>query len=146
MSLIRVWLGLVAVAVALGIAAWASDFLTLQGERTVFTVECSAGVWAGDRCSGKLVSGPRYRYRALKAHSEVIFWIVGGVEPSAKFSACVIQDGRNWRCQPNADASRSITLEMVQGVPVAGPPALTRSFHMVSKWRWYLLEHGIASG
>ena len=43
----------------------------MQGERTIYTVECQAGSWNGDRCSGQLVAGPRYRYRALPPHSEV---------------------------------------------------------------------------
>ncbi|NUZ05122.1 hypothetical protein [Piscinibacter koreensis] len=137
----RVWLGVGVVLAGLVLAAWASDFLTMQDERTIFTVRCIGGEWAGERCTGKLAAAPRYRFRALKPHGEVVFWIVGGSEPSGKLSNCVIQDGRNWRCEPSADASRSITLEMAQGTPVAGMPG-TLGFHRIPKWRWYLLRQG----
>src|SRR5436190_2523773 len=51
---------------------WASDWITLQDERTVFTADCARGIWQGARCSGDLVAGPRYRVHALKAHGEVV--------------------------------------------------------------------------
>jgi len=31
--------------IALGLVAWATDWVTLQGERTIYTVECVAGRW-----------------------------------------------------------------------------------------------------
>lgn len=135
---------------ALGFAAWASDFVTMQGERTIYTVDCAKGVWQGDRCTGQVVAGMRYRYRALKPHGEVIFWTVGTREPSGKFSECTIQDGRNWACKTCADAARSITLQMSQGMPVAAAPvasapAMTRPFRAVSKWRWLLLQRGFTA-
>lgn len=140
--MVRIWAFVIVILAALGFAAWASDFVTMQGERTVYTVECSNGAWQGNRCAGKLVAGNRYRYRALKPHSEVIFWTVGAKEPSGKFGECTIQDGRNWQCKPNADAARSITLQMAEGAPIAGPAEVTRSFRAVSKWRWLLLQRG----
>ena len=143
--MVKVWALVFLVLAALGFAAWASDFVTMQGERTVYTVECANGTWQGDRCSGRVTAGTRYRYRALKPHSEVIFWTVGTNEPSGKFSECSIQDGRNWICKTCADASRSITLQMAQGHPVPGAPAVTRPFRAVSKWRWLLLQRGFTS-
>jgi hypothetical protein len=140
--MVRVWSLVVLVLAALGFAAWASDFITVQGERTVYTVECVGGAWQGDRCAGHVAAGARYRYRAVKPHSEVIFWTVGTAEASGKFSDCKIQDGRNWACQVCPDATRSITLQMAQGVPVSGPDAVTRPFRQVSKWRWMLLKRG----
>ena len=140
--MIRVWAFVVVVLAALGFAGWCSDFVTMQGERTVYTVDCHNGTWQGDRCSGQVVAGPRYRYRALTAHSEVIFWTVGSKEPSGKFGECTVKDGRNWQCKPNADATRSITVQMAEGVPVAGPAGVTRSFRAVSKWHWLLLQRG----
>ena len=137
---------MIALFVALGFAAWASDFVTMQGERTVYTVDCDGGSWQGDRCSGKVKAGTRYRYRALKPHNEVIFWTVGTSEPSGKFEDCRIQDGRNWVCKVCADASRSITLEMAQGKPVVTADAATRPFRAVSKWRWLLLRRGYTTG
>ena len=138
--MVRVWGFVIAVIAALGFAAWASDFVTMQGERTIYTVDCRDGAWTGNRCAGKLVAGPRYRYRALAPHKEVIFWTVGSDEPSGKFGECAIQDGRNWVCQANGDAARSITLQMVEGLPIAGPG--TKPFRAVSKWRWMLLKRG----
>ena len=141
--MVRVWAFVIAVLAALGVAAWASDFVTMQGERTIYTAECRNGDWAGDRCAGALVAGHRYRYRALTPHSEVIFWTLGTSEPSGKFGECTIKDGRNWICKPNADAPRSITLQMVEGMPIAGPPgAVTKPFRPVSKLRWILLQRG----
>ena len=115
--MVRVWAFVLLVLVALGFAAWASDFVTMQGERTVYTVDCTNGAWQGDHCSGQVAAGTRYRYRALKPHGEVIFWTVGTNEPSGKFKECTIQDGRNWVCKVCPDAARSITLQMAQGVP-----------------------------
>ena len=83
--MVRVWAFVLLVLVALGFAAWASDFVTMQGERTVYTVDCTNGAWQGDHCSGQVAAGTRYRYRALKPHGEVIFWTVGTSEPSGKF-------------------------------------------------------------
>jgi hypothetical protein len=141
----RVWAFVILVLAALVFAAWASDFITMQGERTVYTVECHNGVWAADLCSGNLVAGHRYRYRALKPHNEVIFWTVGTKERSGKFDECAITDGRNWVCQPGSDAPRSITLEMSGGAAVPGPAGVTLPFRAVSKWRWLLLGRGLSS-
>jgi hypothetical protein len=140
--MVKVWAFLLALLVALGFAAWASDFVTLQGERTIYTVDCDGGKWDGDRCTGKVKAGTRYRYRALKPHNEVIFWTVGSKEPSGKFEDCKIEDGRNWACKTCADASRSITLQMAHGKPVVDASLGTRPFRAVSKWRWLLLRRG----
>ncbi|MEP7302204.1 MAG: hypothetical protein ABI699_11795 [Caldimonas sp.] len=140
--MVRVWAFVVASLAALCFAAWASDFLTMQGERTVYTVDCRDGAWQRNHCAGTLVAGNRYRYRALKHHHEVIFWTLGSSEPSGKFAECTVRDGRNWVCKPNGDAIRSITLQMADGVPIAGPANMTRPFRAVSKWRWLLLQRG----
>jgi len=144
--MVRVWAIVIAILCALGFAAWASDFVTMQGERTVYTVDCVGGSWQGDHCSGHVAAGTRYRFRALKPHGEVIFWTVGSKEPSGRFSDCKVQDGRNWVCQVCADASRTITLQMVQGKPVADAAAVTRPYRAVSKWRWLLLQRGYTAG
>jgi hypothetical protein len=146
MPMVRVWSFVLLLLAALGFAAWASDFVTMQGERTIYTVDCEGGGWQGDRCSGRVAAGKRYRYRALKPHGEVIFWTVGTKEPSGKFSECTIQDGRNWTCKVCADAARSITLQMTHGLPVAAAPTVTRPFRAVSKWRWLLLQRGFTNG
>ncbi len=143
--MVRVWAFVAVVFSGLGFAAWASDFVTMQGERTVYTVDCVGGAWQGERCTGHLVAGARYRYRALKPHGEVIFWTLGTKEPSGKFENCQIQDGRNWVCEVCPDAARSITLRMAQGAPVPDSPPVTRPFRSVSKWRWLLLERGFTA-
>jgi hypothetical protein len=143
--MVRVWALVAAIFAALGFAAWASDFVTMQGERTIYTVDCRDGAWQGDRCSGRVAAGHRYRFRALKPHGEVIFWTVGSKEPTGRFSDCAIQDGRNWVCKANADARRSITVKMAQGAPVCEPSAGTLPFRSVSKWRWILLARGLAT-
>ena len=143
--MVRVWAFVIAVVSVLVFAAWASDFLSMQGERTIYTVECQGGAWQGDHCPGQVAPGRRYRYRALKPHNEVIFWTVGSKEASGKFDDCAIQDGRNWVCKAGPDAARSITLQMVQGAPVPGPTTVTRPFRAVSKWRWLLLQRGMTA-
>ncbi len=142
----RVWSFVIFLLALLAFAGWASDFVTMQGERTIYTVECTGGAWQGDHCAGHVAAGKRYRYRALKAHGEVIFWTVGARERSGKFEACTIVDGRNWVCQPGPDAARSVTLQMDKGLPVPGPSAVTLPFRAVSKWRWLLLQRGLTEG
>lgn len=125
---------------------WAGDNVTIQGERTVYTVDCQGGSWTGNRCSGKLAAGPRFRYRALKARGEVLFWTLGVQEPSAKLTGCTIRDGRNWTCPPSAEAPKSVTLALTRGEPVRNPGQPTRPFHSTSKVGWLLLGYGISLG
>lgn len=122
---------------------WGTDRITLQNERTVYTVDCLKGVWEGNRCSGELAAGSRYRYRALKNRGEVLFWVLGSPEPSSKLSNCVIQDGRNWTCPAGPDAAKSITLALVKGQPTRSPAWPTRPFYSVSKLNWTLLKAGL---
>jgi hypothetical protein len=134
------------VPIALVGGAWVTDAITMQGERTVYTAHCHGGTWDGGRCKGKLVAGDRYRYRALKARGEVLFWLVGSPEPSGKFTGCQIQDGRNWTCPANADAARSVTIAMARGAPVPSQSAVTRPYHAISKATWVLLDYGLWAG
>ena len=71
----------------------------MQGERTIYTVECRDGAWPATIARAAWSTGERYRYRALMPHSEVIFWTVGSKDPSGKFADCTIKDGRNWSLQ-----------------------------------------------
>jgi hypothetical protein len=138
----RAWLVL-CVIVALALAfVWASDAITLQGERTVYTVECRDGLWRDDACTGRLVAGDRYRFRALKAHAEVLFWTSGSSEPAEKFTGCTIDDGRNWSCPPSAAATKTVTLRMLHGNPVPSPGDGTKPFHAVGKLRWWSTRYG----
>jgi hypothetical protein len=136
----RVWIALGTVFLLLMAMAWATDFITAKGERTVYTASCQ-GMWKGDDCVGTLVAGERIRFRALRAHQEVLFWTVGGAEPAGKLSPCVIEDGRDWSCKAGADSAHSIALAMVHGQPQPGAQA-GRPFHEVSKLRWLLLRYG----
>jgi hypothetical protein len=133
------------VAVMIGVFLWGIDFITLQGEWTVYTVECKQGTWNGDQCTGKLAVSDRYRFRALKLHREVLFWILGSAEPSGRLTPCEIENRANWTCKANADSPRSITLAMSKGHPVSAPAADTRPFHAVSKLKWMRLKYGNAA-
>ena len=128
----------------LAIFVWAADIVTLQGERTVYTAECAKGAWAEGRCTGQLVAGDRFRFRALKSHNEVFFWNVGvATDPTGKYAQCVVSDGRNWVCQPNADGPNGVTLAMHHGRPVPDQTGKTRPIHPVSKGTWTLLKLGV---
>jgi len=139
---VRQFVAFVIFATAFGVLLWSTDFITLQGEWTVYTVECRQGTWTGDKCTGKLAAAERYRFRALKPHKEVYFWIVGSAEPSGHFTQCEIENRENWACKANADSPKTITRAMVQGHPVPDPAANTRPFHAVSKVKWLLLKFG----
>jgi len=141
-----IWIFLACVFVAIACYAWATDYVTLAGERTVHTAGCAGGTWVANRCTGTLVPAERYRFRALRARGEVLFWTAGVREPSSKYTGCTITSGRDWSCPANADASRTITLAMKAGDPVPDPQGHTRAFHSVSKVRWLLLRAGIRLG
>ena len=128
-------------------AVWAADIVTLQGERTIYTARCQGGTWVGDRCTGNLAAAERFRFRALRAHGEVFFWNVGvASDPTGKLTQCVVADGRNWSCKPNAVGPKAITLEMQRGRPVRDSNGNTRSVYPVSKLKWTLLGYGISWG
>jgi hypothetical protein len=131
---------------AVAFVMWASDFVTLQGERTIYTAQCHDGTWIRRSCSGRLAAGPRYRFRALRAHGEVLFCTAGERKPSGRFTECEIVDGRNWHCAPSADASGSIASEMRHGKAVHDGSGATKPFHAVAKWRWLLLRWGVPAG
>jgi hypothetical protein len=132
--------------VSLGAWIWAGDEVTWQGERTVYTADCVGGTWKAGLCDGRVVQGARYRFRVLKNRKEVLFWTLGASTPSSKFSDCAIVDGRNWQCRPEADAAKTITLQMQHGAPVQTPQAGTLPYHAVPKWRWWLLGAGVSFG
>jgi hypothetical protein len=139
----KILYGMFAVVVIASLGLWSTDKITWQGERTVYTVQCHGGSWQENRCTGELTAGPRFRYRALVSHKEVVFWVVGSTESSGKLTDCSIEDGRHWKCPENADALRSITLEMAHGVPIHRPPDQPLQFHSVSKFDWSLLNIGV---
>jgi hypothetical protein len=138
---LRLIAGVLAALAILATVLWCIDYITLQGEWTVYTVECRQGTWAGDQCTGKLAAGDRYRFRALKAHKEVLFWIVGSTDPSGRLAPCEIENRANWVCKAGADGPKSITLALSKGSPVIDPAANTRQVHAVSKTRWMYLKY-----
>ena len=138
----RTWAVFLLFAAVFALFVWAIDFVTLQGERTIYTAQCRGGNWVDGRCTGNLAARERYRFRALKAKGEVVFWIAGSAEPSGKLTPCIIEDGRNWSCKPGADASKSITLQMKRGEAVPDAFGDTPLFHAVPKWKWFLLRYG----
>lgn len=144
--MLRVLQALLFAFLALGVFAWATDKITSQGERTVYTVDCAQGTWQANRCTAKLIPAKRYRFRALKAHGEVLFWTIGEQESSGRYTDCSIQDGHNWSCKPNPDASRTITHQMLHGQPVPDPNAQMLAFRRVPKWEWVMLRVGIPVG
>lgn len=140
-SMLR-WSVILVVALVAAIA-WASDQITLQGERTIFTVNCEGGDWIGDRCTGSLLPGKRYAFRASRSRQEVSFWIRGSGEPSGRYSDCRVTNRDNWTCITRADQPRSITTELVNGRPTQTGSNLSTPIHAVSKWKWYLMQMGI---
>jgi hypothetical protein len=130
------------VAIMIAVLLWSVDFITLQGEWTVYTAECKQGAWNGDQCKGTLAASDRYRFRALKRRKEVLFWVPGSTESSGRLAPCEIENRSNWICKAGADSARSIALAMSNGRPVTDPAAGTRPFHAVSKVKWMLLKYG----
>lgn len=142
----NVWWVALSVLSILAIFIWATDRVTFQGERTIYTVTCVNGTWVGTSCTGNMTTGSRFRYRALRTHREVLFWELGSPDPSSKLTDCTIQDGRNWTCPVSRDANRSITLEMAKGVAVTNDSWPTRPFHAVGKVTWLLIDAGFPAG
>lgn len=128
---------------ALAISIWASDKISYQGERTVYSVRCEQGIWEGWRCTGRLVAGDRYRFRASKSRQEVIYWIVGASGASGKYSNCNVVDRGNWKCPEAVGQPRTITREMVKGHPVCDEGEIPLPFRAVPKWQWWLLDVGV---
>ncbi len=136
-------MALLAMFALLLLFAWATDSVTLEGERTVYTVTCKGGTWSGTHCSGKLAAAGRYRFRALRNHSEVLFWTVGASGPSGRYTDCQVHDGRNWMCPHNPDAGRTITMQMERGMPMPDAQGRTLAFRSVPKWKWGLIRIGV---
>ena len=136
----RVWVLVALMLAFLVVAAWASDFVTLQGVRTIYTAKCEGGEWQEGRCTGRMVAGNRYRYHASKERGEVVLQVVGSSAPAGRLSNCDIHDGRNWVCPLAEGPARSWTVRMENGAPVAQEVSPARSDRQVSKWRWHLLE------
>ena len=140
------WTTGVAFVVFITVAVWATDFVTFQGEWTIYTASCQGGTWNGPVCSGSLRPGPRYRFRALKAHREVLYWTSGESGRSGRYVDCDIEDGRHWECPPDETAPLTITHRMVHGIPSTEGTGRNLPFHRIPKWKWEALRVGLPIG
>jgi hypothetical protein len=131
-----------AAAAVLG-SIWASDQITLQGERTIYTVTCQDGTWSGTKCSGRLATGPRYAFRSSKPRREVIYWVRGAAEPSNAYANCEVIDRDNWTCRAAADQKPTVAFEMKDGRPTRTKDGSAIPFHDVPKWKWWLIRTGL---
>ena len=131
-----------AVLLGLGLMIWVSDRITLQGERTIYTVTCEPDVWEGTRCMGRLAPGDRYAFRASALRGEVIYWVRGSTEPSSTYADCKVVDRNNWTCSIPSGQKASIAFEMKKGRPTRLNDGKVIPFHDVPKWKWWLLKFG----
>ena len=127
----------------LGLTLWASDRITLQGERTIFTATCERGKWEGDHCTGVLAPGDRYAFRASPLRKEVLHWVRGSQAPSGKYTDCTVKDRDNWTCNVHANEPSSVTCEIAKGIPVRSCMGSEISFHQVPKWKWWAMNLGL---
>jgi hypothetical protein len=128
-----------------GALLWGSDRITLQGERTIYTVQCSRGTWDGNTCSGKLIPDKRYAFRASKARHEVLYWVRGSDSPSGMYHDCTVVDRDNWKCDAAVGGTpTTIAYEMTKGKP-AHVDGGALPFHSVPKWKWWLMDAGVGT-
>jgi len=132
------------VAMVLGVAAivWASDRVTVQGERVLYGVDCD-GQWRDLACVGKLKPGARYAFRASPRRREVIAWTIGSERPSRTYSGCQVVGRDQWSCPVRTSAGSDATLTMSKhGLQCAPAPAAPAA-RVIAKWKWYLLGLGV---
>ena len=127
----------------LGFLIWVSDRVTLQGERTVYTVSCARGEWVGARCTGVLMPAERYAFRASASRNEVFHWIRGTSAPSGTFTDCTVKDRDNWSCRIPTGPLETSTCAMVKGNPTPGCRSAAVPIHDVPKWKWWAMRAGI---
>ena len=138
------WVAIAIVAAVLGVAMWASDKITYEGERTIYTVRCKQGNWEGLLCRGTMVAGERYRFRASVSKQEVLYWVVGSKEPSGKYSQCSVMDRGNWSCEKSAAGQPpTIARAMMNGRPRRDDGETHIEFRAVPKWVWWVLDAGL---
>ena len=137
------WVTVLLAAIGLAVVLWASDRITYEGERTVYTVRCDQGQWEGLQCRGKMVAGERHRFKASISKQEVLYWVVGSTSPSGKFAQCKVKDRGNWSCVESAGQPPTITHEMINGRPRRDRGTDDVPFHAVPKWVWWVLDAGV---
>ena len=124
---------------------WSTDRVTLEGERTVYTVKCDQGEWQKAHCSGKLVAGDRFTFRASTKRQEVLYWKYGSSEPSGKYTDCYVKNRGNWSCNVQTTQRPAIIYEMQSDKPVPGVTGLAVPFHSVPKWKWWAIRYGMGT-
>jgi hypothetical protein len=137
------WLFPFLLIAALVAVIWASDRITLQGERTIYTVECVGGAWQDLLCTGEVKTGARYRFRASKTRGEVVHWIAGSAERSGKMTDCTVRDRGNWSCKTPDSANPAIAQAMVNDRLSPKPGSAAITFHMIAKWKWWAIYWGV---
>ena len=115
----------------------------MQGERTIYSVDCKSGQWQGLHCTGNLLPADRYAFRASKRRNEVIYWIRDSEKPSGKYTDCTVVDRDNWSCNVHLNQAPTIAYEMADGRPKRGAQGLALPFRDVPKWKWWLLRLGV---
>ena len=136
------WIAVALVMAGVAVVLWASDKITYEGERTIYTVHCDSGEWEGLQCRGTMVAGERYRFRASNIKQEVLYWVVGSPAPSGKFTQCKVKDRGNWACPESAGQPQTITHEMINGRPKRDSSDRDLPFKAVPKWVWWVLNWG----
>jgi len=133
----------VVLCAVLAIALWASDQITLQGERTLYSANCERNAWVGSHCVSKLVPAKRYAFRGSTTRQEVTYWIRGSKEPSGKYTRCHVVNRDNWRCELQPGEESTVLRELEGGRPVASASSTIGTIHGVSKWKWFGMTLGI---
>jgi hypothetical protein len=136
------WSFLLLMVTVIAAMMWATDWLTLEGERTIYTVDCVAGLWDGLVCGGRLTAGVRYRFRASKSRGEVLHWIAGSPDPSGKMTGCTVHDRGNWTCKTPDGANPAIAQAMVGNRLSPTPGSAAGAVHVVAKWKWWAIRLG----
>jgi hypothetical protein len=131
------------VILAFGVFVWATDKITFEGERTVYTVTCGHGTWERSRCTSRLATSDRYTFKASRSRQEVLYWVVGSKQPSGKYTDCQVANRGNWTCNVRVDQPMTITYEMKNDRPAHGAEGLALPFYAVPKWKWWAIRYGI---
>ena len=139
--MIKNWLVTLLACAGLVILIWASDHITMEGERTIYAVVCTQGAWDGPRCNGKIAAGDRYRFRSSHTRNEVVYWTAGSNATSGKHTDCRVLDRDNWTCDAHEGEPPSIAHELSHGRPTSHGGGLI-PFCAVAKWKWWLLRAG----
>lgn len=125
------------------LVTWATDRVTLQGERVMYSVRCAGGQWQQLTCTGRLEPGERYAFRASPRRQEVIAWTIGSALPSRTYLGCDVQSRDRWTCPVQTSEGSAAMLRMSKGRTQCAPASRATPAHVISKWKWYVLRAGL---